>query len=149
MTDKAISPLRRRLIEDMTIRRLGPGTQLTSGPSLPETKSAAVRPVTAGILTAGITVIGIAEGSPWLASSERRRVRRDAFALHCVADCALASRWERPARGCDDDKTRPGSTTGSLPPPTIRVPRMGIEKSQSKPPGRHWHRPCTVELHTQ
>ena len=26
MTDKAISPLRRRLIEDMTIRRLGPGT---------------------------------------------------------------------------------------------------------------------------
>ena len=27
MTDKAISPLRRRLIEDMTIRRLGPGTQ--------------------------------------------------------------------------------------------------------------------------
>ena len=27
MTDKAISPLRRRLIEDMTIRRLSPGTQ--------------------------------------------------------------------------------------------------------------------------
>src|SRR6266446_10178168 len=27
MTDKAISPLRRPLIEDMTIRRLGPGTQ--------------------------------------------------------------------------------------------------------------------------
>ena len=27
MTDKAISPLRRRLIEDMTIRRLGPRTQ--------------------------------------------------------------------------------------------------------------------------
>jgi site-specific recombinase XerD len=27
MTDKAISPLRRRLIEDMTIRRLGPGTR--------------------------------------------------------------------------------------------------------------------------
>ena len=27
MTDKAISPLCRRLIEDMTIRRLGPGTQ--------------------------------------------------------------------------------------------------------------------------
>jgi integrase/recombinase XerD len=27
MTDKAISPLRPRLIEDMTIRRLGPGTQ--------------------------------------------------------------------------------------------------------------------------
>ena len=27
MTDKAISPLRWRLIEDMTIRRLGPGTQ--------------------------------------------------------------------------------------------------------------------------
>jgi AraC-like DNA-binding protein len=27
MTEKAISPLRRRLIEDMTIRRLGPGTQ--------------------------------------------------------------------------------------------------------------------------
>jgi integrase/recombinase XerD len=27
VTDKAISPLRRRLIEDMTIRRLGPGTQ--------------------------------------------------------------------------------------------------------------------------
>jgi integrase/recombinase XerD len=27
MTDKAISPLRRRLIEDMTIRRLGPKTQ--------------------------------------------------------------------------------------------------------------------------
>jgi integrase/recombinase XerD len=27
MTDKPISPLRRRLIEDMTIRRLGPGTQ--------------------------------------------------------------------------------------------------------------------------
>jgi len=27
MTDKAISPLRRRLIKDMTIRRLGPGTQ--------------------------------------------------------------------------------------------------------------------------
>ena len=27
MTDTAISPLRRRLIEDMTIRRLGPGTQ--------------------------------------------------------------------------------------------------------------------------
>ena len=27
MTDKTISPLRRRLIEDMTIRRLGPGTQ--------------------------------------------------------------------------------------------------------------------------
>ena len=27
MTDKAISPLRRRLIEDMTIRRFGPGTQ--------------------------------------------------------------------------------------------------------------------------
>jgi hypothetical protein len=27
MTDKAISPLRRRLIEDMTIRRLPPGTQ--------------------------------------------------------------------------------------------------------------------------
>jgi len=27
MTDKAISPLRRRLIEDITIRRLGPGTQ--------------------------------------------------------------------------------------------------------------------------
>jgi hypothetical protein len=29
MTDKAISPLRRRLIEDMTIRRLGPKTQHT------------------------------------------------------------------------------------------------------------------------
>jgi Phage integrase, N-terminal SAM-like domain len=28
MTDKAISPLRRRLIEDMTVRRLGPKTQL-------------------------------------------------------------------------------------------------------------------------
>jgi hypothetical protein len=28
MTDKAISPSRRRLIEDMTIRRLGPKTQL-------------------------------------------------------------------------------------------------------------------------
>ena len=28
MTDKAISPLRRRLIEDMAIRRLGPKTQL-------------------------------------------------------------------------------------------------------------------------
>jgi hypothetical protein len=28
MTDKAISPLRRRLIEDMTIRRLSPKTQL-------------------------------------------------------------------------------------------------------------------------
>ena len=28
MTDKAISPLRRRLIEDMTICRLGPDTQL-------------------------------------------------------------------------------------------------------------------------
>src|SRR5206468_9598485 len=27
MTDKAISPLRRRLIEDMTIRRLSPRTQ--------------------------------------------------------------------------------------------------------------------------
>ena len=27
MTDKAISPLRRRLIEDMTIRRLSPNTQ--------------------------------------------------------------------------------------------------------------------------
>ena len=27
MTDKAISPLRRRLIEDMTIRRLSPKTQ--------------------------------------------------------------------------------------------------------------------------
>ena len=27
MTDKAISPLRRRLIDDMTIRRLGPKTQ--------------------------------------------------------------------------------------------------------------------------
>jgi hypothetical protein len=27
MTDKAISPLRRRLIEDMTIRQLGPKTQ--------------------------------------------------------------------------------------------------------------------------
>jgi hypothetical protein len=27
MTDKAISPLRRRLTEDMTIRRLGPGAQ--------------------------------------------------------------------------------------------------------------------------
>ena len=27
MTDKAISPLRRRLIEDMTIHRLGPKTQ--------------------------------------------------------------------------------------------------------------------------
>ena len=27
MTDKAISPLRQRLIEDMTIRRLGPKTQ--------------------------------------------------------------------------------------------------------------------------
>jgi len=27
MTDKALSPLRRRLIEDMTIRRLGPGNQ--------------------------------------------------------------------------------------------------------------------------
>jgi hypothetical protein len=27
MTDKAISPLRWRLIEDMAIRRLGPGTQ--------------------------------------------------------------------------------------------------------------------------
>src|SRR5207249_12101158 len=27
MTDKAISPLRRRLIEDMAIRRLGPKTQ--------------------------------------------------------------------------------------------------------------------------
>src|SRR6516225_8036773 len=28
MTDKAVSPLRRRLIEDMAIRRLGPKTQL-------------------------------------------------------------------------------------------------------------------------
>ena len=28
MTDKAISPLRRRLIEDMAIHRLGPKTQL-------------------------------------------------------------------------------------------------------------------------
>ena len=28
MTEKAISPLRRRLIEDMTIRRLSPKTQL-------------------------------------------------------------------------------------------------------------------------
>ena len=28
MTDKAISPLRRRLIEDMEIRRLSPKTQL-------------------------------------------------------------------------------------------------------------------------
>jgi hypothetical protein len=27
MTDKTISPLRRRLIEDMAIRRLGPKTQ--------------------------------------------------------------------------------------------------------------------------
>ena len=27
MTEKAISPLRQRLIEDMAIRRLGPGTQ--------------------------------------------------------------------------------------------------------------------------
>ena len=27
MTDKAISPLRRRMIEDMTIRTLGPETQ--------------------------------------------------------------------------------------------------------------------------
>ena len=27
MTDKAISPLRQRLIEDMAIRRLGPGPQ--------------------------------------------------------------------------------------------------------------------------
>ena len=27
MTEKAISPLRRRLVEDMTIRRLGPKTQ--------------------------------------------------------------------------------------------------------------------------
>ena len=27
MTDKAVSPLRRRLIEDMAIRRLGPKTQ--------------------------------------------------------------------------------------------------------------------------
>ena len=27
MTDKAISPLRRRMIEDMTIRRLAPKTQ--------------------------------------------------------------------------------------------------------------------------
>ena len=27
MTDKAISPLRQRLVEDMTIRRLGPKTQ--------------------------------------------------------------------------------------------------------------------------
>jgi integrase/recombinase XerD len=27
MTDKAISPLRRRMIEDMTIRRLSPNTQ--------------------------------------------------------------------------------------------------------------------------
>jgi hypothetical protein len=30
MTDKAISPLHRRLIEDMAIRRLGPKTQLHS-----------------------------------------------------------------------------------------------------------------------
>ena len=38
MTDKAISPLRRRLIEDMTIRRLGPATQHQykgDGPCLP------------------------------------------------------------------------------------------------------------------
>jgi hypothetical protein len=27
MTDQAMSPLRRRMIEDMTIRRLGPKTQ--------------------------------------------------------------------------------------------------------------------------
>jgi len=27
MTEKAISPLRQRLVEDMTIRRLGPKTQ--------------------------------------------------------------------------------------------------------------------------
>jgi hypothetical protein len=33
MTDKAISPLRRRLIEDMAIRRLSPKTQLHYVPS--------------------------------------------------------------------------------------------------------------------
>ena len=34
MTDEAISPLRRRMIEDMTIRKLGPKVkQATSGPS--------------------------------------------------------------------------------------------------------------------
>jgi hypothetical protein len=27
--------------------------------------------------------------------------------------------------------------------------RMGIEKSQSEPPGRHWHRPCAVGSRTQ
>jgi len=32
MTDKAISPLRRRLIEDMTIRRLSPNTQHQATP---------------------------------------------------------------------------------------------------------------------
>jgi hypothetical protein len=37
MTDKAISPLRRRLIEDMTIRRLGPGTQHQYQTTLPYT----------------------------------------------------------------------------------------------------------------
>ena len=30
MTDKAISPLRRRMIEDMTSRKLAPKTQATS-----------------------------------------------------------------------------------------------------------------------
>ena len=30
MTDKAISPLRQRMIEDMTIRKLSPKTQLFS-----------------------------------------------------------------------------------------------------------------------
>ena len=29
MTDKAISPLRRRMIEDMTVRRLAPKTQVS------------------------------------------------------------------------------------------------------------------------
>ena len=43
MTDEAMSPLRRRMIEDMTIRKLAPKTQiasceefaLTAGHSLP------------------------------------------------------------------------------------------------------------------
>ena len=45
MTDEAMSPLRRRMIEDMTIRKLAPKTQQgTSAPSRTSLRSSGDRP---------------------------------------------------------------------------------------------------------
>ena len=108
MTDKAISPLRRRMIEDMTIRKLAPKTQATYIRAV-RNFTAFPRPLAGPGERGGPAALSAASGLQRRRGSEPERdgdgaavlLRRDAWAGRGHAAHAFRSRAAQAAGGSE------------------------------------------------